>query len=676
MRPLLRLLWVPALTLPLALPVLAGGPETPKDEARKAESADAKAPKAGTKAAAKPAQNSKAAAKKDTQPASESRLRPVPPVLGTLGLLTLESGDSLPKSSFAVVGGVNKFSREPGSITVLHTSLAFAVALTDRWSLFLGFDPNRHIHVDRPTQLSLNPATLGCPQVGTTIYRSIACTTTGAAAYPEDFPFANRNGGGVGDITAGAKFNILSQGRGNPLGLSLRGELIFQTINGLSSILANQTQTGAIQFNFLTAATRNFGGVMELTVNAGFRVLRNPRGAGVDLVQLAKQFRAGAGMLLFPRGRVQVISEYNGVVFFGAHTPNTSFGARDPADAIYGVRLYPWKQVALDIGYRYMINLTQASDRHGFIVKVGSSYTKSPPPPVNHPPVASCAASASSVYAGSGDVVTVTVTASDPDNDPLTYNYSATGGTLEGSGPQVRWSSAGLGPGTYTVNASVDDGRGGSATCSVSIGVEPKPNRPPVITCSADRSSVLAGERVRITANASDPDNDPLTLAWRANAGQIIGSGSSVQFDTTGLSPGTYTVTGRVDDGRGGAADCSVDVKVETPPVQPQASKLNECFFRQGSARVDNVCKRVLDDVALRLSASPRDRVVIVGYADPAEPRHDKVAKQRAESAKKYLQGKGVAESRVETRAAGGQKGAGKQNRRIDVILVPEGATN
>jgi outer membrane protein OmpA-like peptidoglycan-associated protein len=90
---------------------------------------------------------------------------------------------------------------------------------------------------------------------------------------------------------------------------------------------------------------------------------------------------------------------------------------------------------------------------------------------------------------------------------------------------------------------------------------------------------------------------------------------------------------------------------------------------------VDNVCKRVLDDVALRLSSAPRDRVIIVGYADPKEAKPDKLAKQRADNAQKYLASKGVAAARVETRAAGGQKGAGKQNRRMDVILVPEGAT-
>jgi outer membrane protein OmpA-like peptidoglycan-associated protein len=195
------------------------------------------------------------------------------------------------------------------------------------------------------------------------------------------------------------------------------------------------------------------------------------------------------------------------------------------------------------------------------------------------------------------------------------------------------------------------------------------------MTCSADRTTVLVGERARITATANDPDGDTLSYVWRTNGGQIVGSGSSVQLDTSGAQPGSYTVTGRVEDGRGGAADCSVAITVQAPPPPPQASKLNECFFRTNSARVDNVCKRVLDDVALRLQNDPRARVVIVGFADPSERRADQLAARRADAARKYLAEKGIAEARVDVRTAGGQARAGRQNRRIDVIWVPEGAT-
>ncbi|MCI0627109.1 MAG: PKD domain-containing protein, partial [Acidobacteria bacterium] len=374
--------------------------------------------------------------------------------------------------------------------------------------------------------------------------------------------------------------------------------------------------------------------------------------------------------------RIQIMQEYTGLVFLGTHTPNTTFDRRDPVDGVWGVRIYPWNFVALDVGYRYMLNLQNAEDRHGFVVKLATTYWPVPPKPVNRDPIASCSASPGSVYAGSGDPITVRASASDPDGNPLTYDWTATGGSVTGTGAEARWSSAGTSPGTYTVTARVSDGAGGTANCAVDVRVEPKPNAPPTMSCSADRASVLVGERVRITARASDPDNDTLSYSWRSNGGQVLGSGNSVQLDTSGLAPGRYTVTGRVDDGRGAAGDCTTSIDVQAPPPPPQASKLNECFFKGvGSARVDNVCKRILDDVALRMQSDARATIVIVGFADPKEPRSARLAQQRGDNAAKYLASRGVDAARSNVRAAGGQAGAGKQNRRIDVIWVPQGAT-
>jgi len=301
-----------------------------------------------------------------------------------------------------------------------------------------------------------------------------------------------------------------------------------------------------------------------------------------------------------------------------------------------------------------------------------------PPPPPNHPPVAACSANPTSVFAGSGDSVAIHVSASDPDNDPLTYSYTATGGAVDGTGPDARWNSTGLSTGTYTVNAKVDDGRGGTATCATDIAVQPKPNRPPVISCTTDRSPIMPGERTGITSVASDPDGDPLTYSYTTTGGQIVGSGEKVQFDSTGLSPGSYSVKCSVSDGRGGTADASTNVDVEQPPPPPQATKVGDCgYTKAGASRFDNLCKRVGDDVALRLKNDPNAKVVIVGIADPKEPKPAKLALERAELAKKYLGEKGIDASRVSTRAgsASTEKGTEKENRRVDFIFVPEGAT-
>jgi outer membrane protein OmpA-like peptidoglycan-associated protein len=301
-----------------------------------------------------------------------------------------------------------------------------------------------------------------------------------------------------------------------------------------------------------------------------------------------------------------------------------------------------------------------------------------PPPPPNQSPVAACSANPTSVYAGSNDPVTVHVNASDPDNDSLTYAYSASGGAVEGTGPDARFTTAGLAEGTYTVTAKVDDSKGGTATCAADITVAKKPNQPPTISCATDRSPIMPGERTGITATASDPDGDPLTYSYTATGGQVSGDGPKAEFDSTGLAPGSYTVKCSVSDGKGGTADSSTTVDVQQPPPPPQAAKAGDCGYNKaGASRFDNACKRVGDDVALRLKNDPNAKLVIVGFADSKEPKATKLAQTRADLAKKYIVEKGVDASRISTRTgeASREKGQEKANRRVDFVIVPEGAT-
>jgi hypothetical protein len=309
----------------------------------------------------------------------------------------------------------------------------------------------------------------------------------------------------------------------------------------------------------------------------------------------------------------------------------------------------------------------------GIVLRWG--YPPEPPKP-NHPPVAACSADKPSVYQGSNDAIAIHVTATDADNDPLTYSYSATGGTVDGTGADVRWSSSGLAVGSYTVNAKVDDGRGGTATCAADVAVAVRPNRNPVISCAVERSPILAGERVNINATASDPDGDPLTYSYTSTGGQVSGTGATATFDSTGLAPGSYTINGKVDDGRGGSATCSTNVDVQAPAPPPQATKVGTCGYRTaGASRVDNECKRILDDVALRLKNEPNAKLVVVGFSDKKEPKPEKLAQLRADLARKYLGEKGIDASRISTRTGPAETGTPKDNRHIDAVFVPEGAT-
>jgi hypothetical protein len=73
------------------------------------------------------------------------------------------------------------------------------------------------------------------------------------------------------------------------------------------------------------------------------------------------------------------------------------------------------------------------------------------------------------------------------------------------------------------------------------------------------------GENVTMKVSATDPNNDRLNYRWQTSAGQIMGQGSSVVLDTSGIQPSadpmTVTVRLTVSDGQGGAAS---DEKVIT----------------------------------------------------------------------------------------------------------------
>ena len=76
-------------------------------------------------------------------------------------------------------------------------------------------------------------------------------------------------------------------------------------------------------------------------------------------------------------------------------------------------------------------------------------------------------------------------------------------------------------------------------------------------------------------------------------------------------------------DPRGLSTTASTQATVEAPPPPPppQSSKLSECEFpnKVKPWRVDNTCKAILDDVALRMKNEPTSTAIVIGYTDDKE---------------------------------------------------------
>ena len=85
----------------------------------------------------------------------------------------------------------------------------------------------------------------------------------------------------------------------------------------------------------------------------------------------------------------------------------------------------------------------------------------------NKPPTIECLTTTMDVAAGG--TIELRARASDPDGDKLNYSWSSTGGSVSGTGDTATFNAAGVTAGSYTVTVTVDDGRGGKASCSMTV---------------------------------------------------------------------------------------------------------------------------------------------------------------------------------------------------------------
>lgn len=135
--------------------------------------------------------------------------------------------------------------------------------------------------------------------------------------------------------------------------------------------------------------------------------------------------------------------------------------------------------------------------------------------------------------------ITFSAFGSDPDNDPLSYEWRVDGNAF-GTGTTLihRFTTLGI----HTVEVSVDDGYD-TATSTLEIEVV---NLAPQVDLRAPGRA----DRIHpVTYDASrsiDPDNDPLSYTWRVN-GRVVGSGPLLTFSFDTLD--TYTIEVTVSDG-------------------------------------------------------------------------------------------------------------------------------
>jgi outer membrane protein OmpA-like peptidoglycan-associated protein len=117
-----------------------------------------------------------------------------------------------------------------------------------------------------------------------------------------------------------------------------------------------------------------------------------------------------------------------------------------------------------------------------------SGTVRAKPLPPNQPPTIECQSGTIELW--SGESKELRVRASDPDGGTLTYTWSGTG--VRGSGNTARFNAAGVKAGSYTVNVTVTDDRGGKASCGMTVNVFEK------ISVTKDDCGYFKSNRYRV----------------------------------------------------------------------------------------------------------------------------------------------------------------------------------
>lgn len=209
------------------------------------------------------------------------------------------------------------------------------------------------------------------------------------------------------------------------------------------------------------------------------------------------------------------------------------------------------------------------------------------PTPGNEAPTVSLEASTT---AGKGPLeVSFSAAASDPDGDTLSYSWNFGDGRTEPAGSGDKQTHTFSESGSYVTAVTVTDGEGGNAQAELQIAVaDPDPevppadppvtpapdrNEPPTVKLGATTARGNAPLTVSFNAEASDPEDDPLTYAWAFGNGERAEGNSSRTVTYT--EPGTYTAVVAVSDGLATErASFEVNVRqgVEAPepPEEPE----------------------------------------------------------------------------------------------------------
>ncbi len=154
----------------------------------------------------------------------------------------------------------------------------------------------------------------------------------------------------------------------------------------------------------------------------------------------------------------------------------------------------------------------------------------------------------------------------DLETKDLIYTFVLPQGNISGLEKTTEWTAPDE-EGTIELKLIIEDEAQQTDTAVISIEVVSEINyAPEIINLTAQKKYTAPGGTISLHAEVTDINNDPISYAWSATDGNIIGDDDFADW----LAPsaeGIYTVTLMVSDGRGGTASANIKLLVLDPSL-------------------------------------------------------------------------------------------------------------
>jgi outer membrane protein OmpA-like peptidoglycan-associated protein len=179
-----------------------------------------------------------------------------------------------------------------------------------------------------------------------------------------------------------------------------------------------------------------------------------------------------------------------------------------------------------------------------------------------------------------------------------------------------------------------------------------------------------------ISSNASSPDGRRLTYSYSTSTGSITGNNATATLNSTGVQPGTITVTCNVSDDRNPAltASSTTTVNVQAPP-RPDVSAiekrlaLHSVYFATAKPTQENpdggllpsqekTLTALAGDFQTYLQSKPDAHLTLEGHCDPrgSVEYNQALSERRVGRTQRFLVAQGIPEASIQTKAFGKQQ--------------------